>query len=201
MFESPEFWSPEVYRAKIKTPIEFVVSAARATNADVANPQSLVRALDKLGMPLYGMQTPNGYSWTAEQWVSTGALVSRMNFAVALSSNRLSGTFVDWNALLQQSPSVQPMAADASAKEARLENLLLGQFASAQTRAAVTREVGGQGLQAQAEKEFSIRPRDFEPMWAVLNAGAPTMKLRPLQDHESALTAGLLLGSPEFQRR
>jgi uncharacterized protein (DUF1800 family) len=201
MFESPEFWSPKVYRAKIKTPIEFVVSAARATKADVVNPLALVRALDKLGMPLYGMQTPNGYSWTAEQWVSTGALVSRMNFAVALSSNRMPGTFVDWNALLQQSPSGRLTATDAPAKEARLETLLLGQPASEQTRAAVIRELDGRAAQAQAEKEFSIRPREVEPMLAVLNAGGPITPSRSPQDHESPMMAGLLLGSPEFQRR
>ena len=62
MFDSPEFWAPEVYRAKVKTPVEFVVSAVRASGADVKNALPLVQALDKLGMPLYGMQTPNGYS-------------------------------------------------------------------------------------------------------------------------------------------
>jgi len=201
MFGSPEFWSPELYRAKIKTPIEFVVSAARATNADVVNPLSLVRALEKLGMPLYGMQTPNGYSWTAESWVSTGALVSRMNFAVALSSNRIPGTIVDWNELLQRPLSVLSGADDASSKEARLEKQLLGQPASEQTRSAVTRELNGQAAQAQAEKEFSIRPREAEPMLAVLNASGPMTPPRAPQDHDAAMMAGLLLGSPEFQRR
>ena len=66
MFDSPEFWSPEVYRAKVKTPLEFVVSAVRASDAEVTNAQPLVQSLEKLGMPLYGMQTPNGYSWMAE---------------------------------------------------------------------------------------------------------------------------------------
>ena len=51
----------------------------------------LVQALDRLGMPLYGMQTPNGYSWMAEPWVNTGDLVSRMNFALVLSSDRIAG--------------------------------------------------------------------------------------------------------------
>ena len=91
MFDSPEFWSPEVYRAKVKTPLEFVVSAARATGAEVTNAQPLVQSLDKLGMPLYGMQTPNGYSWKSEPWVSTGALVSRMNFALVLTGDKLQG--------------------------------------------------------------------------------------------------------------
>ena len=60
----------------------------------------LVQSLDKLGMPLYGMQTPNGYSWMAEQWVSTGDLVSRMNFALVLSGDRLPGVRTDWPRLL-----------------------------------------------------------------------------------------------------
>ena len=72
MFDSPEFWSPEVYRAKVKTPLEFVVSAVRASDAEVTNAMPLVQALERLGMPLYGMQTPNGYSWMAEPWVNYG---------------------------------------------------------------------------------------------------------------------------------
>ena len=51
-------------------------------------------------MPLYGMQTPNGYSWMAEPWVNTGDLVNRMNFALVLSGNRLGGTRTDWPRLL-----------------------------------------------------------------------------------------------------
>jgi uncharacterized protein (DUF1800 family) len=71
MFESPEFWAPAAERSKVKTPEEFVVSAVRASGATVGSAQGLVQALDKLGMPLYGMQTPNGYSWMSEPWVST----------------------------------------------------------------------------------------------------------------------------------
>lgn len=205
MFESPEFWSPELYRSKMKTPIEFVVSAVRATNAEVDNPMPLVRALDKLGMPLYGMQTPNGYSWMAEPWVSSGALVGRMNFAVALSSNRVGGTYIDWGVLLGQQGTVQQSSMNAStdpaAKEAQLELILLGLPASEQTRATVIGELDGQAAQQQAEKQFGIQSRDAEPMWAVLNAAAPRGPVRPPLDRDAAVMAGLLLGSPEFQRR
>ncbi len=55
------------------------------------NAQPLVQALDRLGMPLYGMQTPNGYRWMAEPWVSTGDLVNRMNFALVLSGRSAAG--------------------------------------------------------------------------------------------------------------
>ena len=68
----------------MKTPLEFVVSAVRATGATVVNAQPLVQAMRKLGMPLYGCQPPTGYSMTADAWVNTGALLNRMNFAVQL---------------------------------------------------------------------------------------------------------------------
>jgi uncharacterized protein (DUF1800 family) len=83
---SPEFFAPDAYRAKVKTPLEFVVSAARATGATVVNPMPMVQALRTLGMPLYGAQPPTGYSMTADAWVNTGALLNRMNFAVQLVS-------------------------------------------------------------------------------------------------------------------
>ena len=88
---SPEFLSPGSYRAKVKTPFEFVVSALRATGADVQDVRPLVRALQQLGMPLYQCQPPTGYQDTADAWVNTGALVNRMNFAVAIAGNQLRG--------------------------------------------------------------------------------------------------------------
>src|SRR5207244_5757998 len=91
---SPEFLMPEAYRAKVKTPFEFVISAARAVGADVQDALPLVRQLQQLGMPLYQCQPPTGYKDTADAWVNTGALVSRMNFALALASNKLQGIFV-----------------------------------------------------------------------------------------------------------
>ena len=82
---SPEFFADGAYRAKVKTPLEFVASAARAVNANVQNAQSVIQALrTDLGMPLYGCQPPTGYSMTADAWVNTGALLNRMNFAVQL---------------------------------------------------------------------------------------------------------------------
>jgi hypothetical protein len=208
MFDSPEFWSPEVYRAKVKTPEEFVVSAVRASGADVKNAIPLVQALDKLGMPLYGMQTPNGYSWMAEPWVNTGDLVSRMNFALGLSSDRIPGVQTDWTRLLGDTGTVEPAAltTDAAkeasaAKEQKLELMLMGQPVSDRTRATVLQQLQDQTIQQQAAKNFSIRPNDFEPMAQVLNPVALNQPMRPPLDREAAVMAGLLLGSPEFQRR
>jgi uncharacterized protein (DUF1800 family) len=97
---SAEFLSPEAYRAKVKTPFEFLVSAMRATGADVQDATPLVRAMQQLGMPMYNCQPPTGYKDTADAWVNTGALVNRMNVALALASNRMRGITVD----IRQSP-------------------------------------------------------------------------------------------------
>ncbi|HVJ26979.1 MAG TPA: DUF1800 domain-containing protein [Vicinamibacterales bacterium] len=83
---SPEFFAPSSYRAKVKTPLEFVASAVRASGVDVRNSQPLIQAMAEMGMPPYMCQPPTGYADKADAWVNTGALLSRMNFAVMLSS-------------------------------------------------------------------------------------------------------------------
>jgi len=210
MFDSPEFWSPRVYRAKVKTPLEFVASAVRASGAEVANAQPLVQSLDKLGMPLYGMQTPNGYSWKAEPWVSTGALVSRMNFALVLTGNRLAGVRTDWAPVAPVQPvSMTTRGTDdaIAGKEKRLELELLGQPVSDKTRATVLQQFQDAAAQQLAEKNFSIRTSDPEQMSSALPDGSlyPPVEAvagRPgVPDRQAEVMAGLLLGSPEFQRR
>ncbi len=220
MFNAPEFWSPEVYRAKVKTPLEFVVSAVRASDAEVANAQPLVQSLERLGMPLYGMQTPNGYNWTAEPWVNTGDLVNRMNFALVLSGNRLGGTRTDWPRVLEAQSSnstngmkAKPVDMDGSGsgsdvaalKEKTLEALLLGQPASDRTRETVLKQFDDASAQQQAVKDFSIKAQDPELMAGALPGGSmaanPNRPRVLAVDQQAAIMAGLLLGSPEFQRR
>src|SRR5207244_7877068 len=75
MLHSPEFWSADEYRSKVKTPFEFVISALRATGADIGDAVPLARQLQSLGMPLYGMQPPTGYSMKADAWISSAALL------------------------------------------------------------------------------------------------------------------------------
>lgn len=85
---SPEFFSIESYRATVKTPLDFVVSATRATGATVVVAAPLAQALrTTLGMPLYGCQPPTGYRTTADAWINTGALLARMNVGLQLASN------------------------------------------------------------------------------------------------------------------
>jgi uncharacterized protein (DUF1800 family) len=95
---SPDFFSPDAYRAKVKTPFEFIVSAVRVTGGDVTDAVPLVRAMQQLGMPLYLCQPPTGYKDTADAWVNAGALVNRMNIALSLASDQLRGVTVSQTA-------------------------------------------------------------------------------------------------------
>jgi uncharacterized protein (DUF1800 family) len=198
LFHSQEFWETDVYRAKVKTPMEFVVSAARAGNADIENMQPLANAVREMGMPLYGCVTPNGYSWQSDTWVSTNALVNRMNFALSLAANRLPGISIAWDptenanndtAMLEANPA----APDPQVEESRLESLIVTDGVSDSTRAAVLQQFEQQRNQTQ--NDAAAMP--------VAAMERQKFRARAVSDAErqDQVLAGLLLGSPEFQRR
>jgi len=95
MFESREFFSEGAFRAKVKTPLELIVSAARATGAQVDFAVPLATQIAQLGQPLYRKIEPTGYSSANAEWVNSAALLARMNFALALTANRVPGVKVD----------------------------------------------------------------------------------------------------------
>jgi uncharacterized protein (DUF1800 family) len=201
LFHSPEFWAASDYRAKVKTPLEFVVSAARASNADIENFQPLENALRQMGMQLYGCIPPTGYKWVASEWVSTGALVDRMNFALNLAANRLPGVRVSWsdqpadaNVGLTSDSAPDAEVAPAStpdAEEARLEPMIVAGGVGEQTRAAALAQ-----FQTQADQgTFKVYPVSAQAK--PLNAPRPANA----QERQDEVLAGLLIGSPEFQRR
>ena len=205
MLESPEFWSKDVYRAKVKTPEEYVISAVRATGGDVVHPAALVEAIGQLGMPLYGCQTPNGYSWMADAWLNSGELLDRMNFSMALADNN-AGTVMSWDKLLGVDGEAGVTAdTKADTKEQKLENLLLDGAVSEHTRNAVLgqlaqqssgNDAGTMGAPKKMARPVNfVRPREFGQL---LNAVAP---LPPPEDQDAALLGGLLRGSPDLQRR
>jgi uncharacterized protein (DUF1800 family) len=100
MIYSPEFWSREAYRAKIKTPFELVVSAVRALGTDVDTAMPLAQWIGRIGEPLYQCQPPTGYADTAEAWVNTGALLNRLNFSLTLAGSKIRGARSDVGSLL-----------------------------------------------------------------------------------------------------
>ena len=116
---SPEFLAAETQRAKVKTPLEFVVSSVRALDGEVNRGLGLVRWLRELGMPLYACQPPTGYSDRSDAWVNTGALLARMNFAIALVGNRLPGVQVE----LPHTDSVDGMSVHEVLEDTALDHV------------------------------------------------------------------------------
>ncbi len=108
MIYSPEFWSRDAYRAKVKTPYELVVSSVRALGTDVDTPMPLVQWVGRIGEPLYQCQPPTGYSDKAEAWVNSGALLNRLNFSLALAGNKVRGSRSDVAALLGSDSQTDP---------------------------------------------------------------------------------------------
>jgi len=171
MIYSPEFWSKEAYRAKVKTPFELVASTARALNADVSIPLPLAQWVGRMGEPLFLCQPPTGFSDKAETWVNTGALLNRLNFALALANNRMAGATVDLTGLLGPDSTT-----DANvALERSLGTFLGGQVTSTTRQTLEARLNDPQILQARLDD--------------------------PVKQVNEGLIAGLVLGAPEFQRR
>jgi uncharacterized protein (DUF1800 family) len=187
LFHSPEFWSTSAYRAKVKTPLEFVVSAVRSSNAKIENLRPIANALRQMGMPVYGCVPPTGYSWQSSTWVSTAALVDRMNFALALAANRLPGIAVEWASQTLETAEVP----SAESEEARLASALVTGGVSTSTRSAVLQQ-----FQQQNEQQ----PVIDQQVSAQIRPIARLRSITPLE-RQDQLLAGLLLGSPEFQRR
>ena len=156
----------------MKTPLEFVVSAVRTSGAEVSDALPLARQLQTLGMPLYGMQPPTGYSMKADAWVNSSALLGRMNFALALTAAKLKGVQVDPGQMLAGSPS----PAIPQGTLIALENSLLAGDVSRQTHDTIAAQMNDPKI-SQRQLDDPVRPPN------------------------TSAIAGLLLGSPEFQRR
>ena len=185
LFKSPEFWSPKTYRAKVKTPFEFAISSLRATGTDVTSAGPLLGILSRMGMPLYQMVPPTGYSMTASTWMSSEALIDRMNFALDLSNGKVGGTNFDAGRLLALGtltsrgfPRPNPADSDSSRGQETalllLENALLNGEVSASTQKAIRRQLDDPQVAAHA-----------------------------LDDPKRTLNTmtALVIGSPEFQHR
>jgi uncharacterized protein (DUF1800 family) len=180
MVKSKEFWSPQYYRAKVKTPFEFIVSSIRATGAQVDSPQAVLGTLNRMQMPLYGWAPPTGYPMVAASWMNSDALVDRLNFAIQLSNGQVGGVKFDAQRTLALSvlgSSQLPSSSDAGLSPgisnalSLLESALVDGDVSQQTRKAIVQEV----------TNTAAKPGD------------PTAPLPQM--------IALILGSPEFQKR
>jgi hypothetical protein len=166
----------------------------------VESTAAIQTAIATLGMPVYGMLTPNGYSMKAEAWSSTTQLVSRMNFAMALATNRVAGLQSDPAALLKDGYYDDPASLSAAQKTELLESVLLHDAVSAKTQGLITAQVAAPTRQQTSElQQIASIQNQGDP----LKVRDPNLPKAPkaVTDPQAALAVGLILGSPEFQRK
>jgi uncharacterized protein (DUF1800 family) len=171
MIYSGEFWSKEAYRAKVKTPFELVASTARALNADVEVTLPLVQWVGRMGEPLFQCQPPTGYSDKSETWVNSGALLNRLNFALAFAGDHMGGAEISLKTMFGDAAATDPNAALDRALDVFLDS------------------------QIAPETKTTLEGRLNDPQ--ILQASLDD----PVKQVNEGLVAGLVLGAPEFQRR
>ena len=178
LITSPEFFAATTYRAKLRSPFEYVAAAMRALNADTDGDRPVLDAIGRMGQPVFGRITPDGYADRADQWLSSGAMVGRFNFASALATNRIKGTKIDFEKLLS---GIDP--ANKVQVASRLAQLT---FASSETR-------------TELEKVLVSPP----PGAIVAPSSAPNLSVSYAQAARNYISdlITLLIGSPEFQQR
>ena len=197
LFNSPEFNSAEARRAKIKTPFELAVSALRTLDAQVEARPALIQWVARMGEPLYGYQAPTGYPDEASYWVNTGALLERLNFSLALVSNRIPGARVDLSRFVGEE-AVSSRAVDQKAVVERFLNVALQGDISPRSREVLMKQLTTQSdapvasaPQDEEAREMNVRAARRERRQAGATVGNP----------EVARIAALVIGSPEFQRQ
>jgi uncharacterized protein (DUF1800 family) len=223
IFFSPEFNSPEAYRAKVKRPFELAISAVRTLGADTNGGPGFHQWIARMGQPLYGFQTPNGYSDVAEDWVNTGALLERLNFGLSLASNRIPGTRVN---LERFAGSTDPKSIDKAQVMDRFLSLIVQGDISPRTKEMLLKQMneqitlppptpvaaGGPMGQRGDDMNPSIAPEfgGRNPLQAQMDSADGPQPRRQQQlaranaaeiNNPIVKIVGLILGSPEFQRQ
>jgi uncharacterized protein (DUF1800 family) len=195
LFTNKEFFAPENYRAKIKTPFELAISSIRALGAETNGSPAMLAMLRKLGEAPYGYQAPTGYPDRAEDWVNTGALLERLNFAVAVASNQIPGTKVD---LKSYEGKTREQTLDKA-----VASILNGEV-SAATRATLRKQVEQPLPEVKAGSEEADDVKATDMRAAAQKGGGRGRQgrlLEPSGNPDVFKAVSLVLGTPEFQRQ
>ncbi len=210
MVEAKEFWQKEALREKTKSPIEYVISSLRLINADITQPFQISNWVTKMGQQLYYYQAPTGFPDKAQYWINTGSLLNRMNFGLALASKRIPGVTFDLavlnnnhepesahDALIQYTKILLPNR-DVTTTIKRLTPLIndptigtkINDAAVKKSNVPVKIEDEDNNMKMMEEKPLKKAKKLMEPQ--TKNFGDNSML---------AQVVGIIIGSPEFQRR
>ena len=215
--ESPEFWNDQSRRSKIKSPFELVASSLIATNADIDNTKNLVQWMDKMGQPIYRYQAPTGFPDKAENWINSGSLLNRMNYGLSLANGKIKGVHID---LTELNHNHEPESAESALTT--YSSLLMPERDLSETIRLLTPVIQSPDF-ANKLTQTEVKPKRSHPdeeMNSVLTDDdisylmdddkvSEPRKMKPDKSKETTMNSstnlaqivGVILGSPEFQRR
>ena len=216
MLNSREFWKRQQLRSKVKSPFELVISTIRATNAELRNTAQINEWCSKMGQKIYGYATPTGFPDKASHWVNTGALLNRMNFGLAFAAQRIQGVSTN---LLALNNNHEPESVDdalqtysaimmptgnqkeninrltAMVRDETLQSKLDKALASTQSASTIEEDMSGAGEMmddAMAPKMGKGKGKGNAKKMPAMEAGV---------SGQVAHVVGIIIGSPEFQRK
>ena len=202
MVTSPEFWSKEALREKTKSPFELAMSAVRSLNADIKQPNQLNTWISKMGQKMYYYQAPTGFPDKGQFWINTGSLLNRMNFGLALASQRIPGIKFD---LLALNNNHEPESSEAALMS--YSKLIMPERNLDKTIERLKSMLNDPDLIKKVETAASQnnKMQDAVNEDLMMNEKITDKKVnnsvKMAGDNMLAQVVGLILGSPEFQRK
>lgn len=216
MVSAPEFWAKKVQREKIKSPFELVISSVRALNADITQPYQLFNWMSRMGEKIYYYQAPTGFPDRGQYWINTGSLLNRMNFGLAFTSGRIPGVTVNLAALNNHHEPESPQAAlitysklvmperDLDKTIKQLSPLLTMPDVAAKVNNAVTKTPITSNTPPPATFSGMDAVPGSEELTAKKKDNIPPKVTAQTARNNGAMLAqvvGIIIGSPEYQRR
>jgi len=191
MVSEPEFWNKAALREKTKSPFELVISAVRSLDAIITQPYQLFSWVNKMGQKIYYYQAPTGFPDRGQYWINTGSLLSRMNFGLALATQRIPGVRIDLKAM---NDGREPESADAALLI--YSRLIMPERDLSETMNRLKPMLSNPGLAnriQQAAERNALAGQDTDLMQKI---DSPAVNGNML-----AQVVGVIIGSPEFQRK
>ncbi len=216
MVMSPEFWTKEAIRAKTKSPFELAISSVRSMNADVQMPYALYQSIEKMGQKLYYYQAPTGFPDNGQYWINTGSLLNRMNFGLALANNKINGIKIN---LLALNNNHEPESAeDALVKYSKLimpernmdetikrlkpllnDPSLVNKVEQAASAAPLSKQGEQNSTDGAMMDDFS--KDEMQSKFKEGRRRTGNQSEMPGTNTMLSQVVGIIIGSPEFQRR
>jgi len=203
MVSSPEFWAPDALREKTKSPFELAISAVRSLGAQINQPYQLYVWINKMGQKMYFYQAPTGFPDRGQYWINTGALLNRMNFGLALASERIPGIKVN---LAAMNDYHEPESAAAALLT--YSKLIMPERNLTETVKRLTPLLNDPELINKVESAAAnVAPPEMKNTMdgngdeLMLAKGKKRVSKLPGNNTMLAQVVGVIIGSPEFQRK